>query len=87
MEKRLSTLREEGRLTELQRERLTAQVSAAKAAYVEAEAAVKQAERDLAAAEKSLSSAEADARKDFYANLRAQGKKPLTEPRGFFSWF
>ena len=87
VEKRLSTLREEGRLTELQRERLTAQVSAAKAAYVEAEAAVKQAERDLAAAEKSLSSAEADARKDFYANLRAQGKKPLTEPRGFFSWF
>ena len=87
VEKRLSTLREEGRLTELQRERLTAQVSAAKAAYLEAEAAVKQAERDLAAAEKSLSSAEADARKDFYANLRAQGKKPLTEPRGFFSWF
>ena len=86
VEKRLSTLREEGRLTELQRERLTAQVSAAKAAYLEAEAAVKQAERDLAAAEKSLSSAEADARKDFYANLRAQGKKPLTEPRGFFSW-
>ncbi len=87
VESRLSRLREEGRLTEVQRDLLTAQVAAAKTAYASAEVAVKQAAKDLAEAEKALSSTEADARKAFYANLRAQGKTPLTEPRGFFSWF
>ena len=78
--------RDEGRLTELQRTRLDAQLSAAKAACSEAEAAARRAARALSAAEDALSRAEKDARKSFYEGLRAQGRQPLTEPGGFLSF-
>ena len=48
---------------------------------------VRNARRTLSDAEDALSNAEKDARKAFYNAIRASGKEPLTEPRGFFSWF
>lgn len=85
-ETRWRIARDEGRLPELQRTRLTALLDAAKTSYTEADSAVKRAIRDLAAAEEALSRAEKAARKSFYEGLRAQGRQPLTEPGGFLSF-
>lgn len=62
-------------------------IATAKGRLEEASQSVKAARRALADAEDALSRAEKDAIKDFYDDLRSRGKKPLTEPSGFFSWF
>ena len=68
-------------------DRLAAEKENAFARRNEAERAVRDARRALESAEDSLSRAEKDAKKAFYESMRASGKEPLTEPRGFFSWF
>ena len=64
-----------------------ARLAAMKQELAEAKKKTRLAREAVAAAEKSLSRAEKDATQAFYDELRAQGKTPLTESRGPFSWF